>query len=133
MNQLIARSKAATVSNKTRWNEFKDIGMPPESVLTRWGTWLEARKYYAENLVEVWRIVSLFEGNGTLVQKAKDAVNDERVARSLTAIHKDYSNIPKLTKGIESLEYITLEAYKDVMEADSNSDFRHHAIPEKRN
>ena len=110
------------MKNKTRRNEFKDIGMPPKSALTRWGTWLEAANYYAENLVEVRRIVISFEGNGILVRKAKDAVNDEGVARSLTAIQRDYSNIPKMIKKVESSKYTMLEAYKDITEADFKSD-----------
>ena len=122
VDQLIARTKAATVRNKTRRNEFQNIGMPPEPVLTRWGTWLEAANYYAKNLVEVRRIINSFEGNGILVRKAKDAVNDEGVARSLTAIQRDYSNIPQMIKKVESSKYTMLEAYKDITEADFKSD-----------
>ena len=122
VDQLIAWTKAATVRNKTRRNEFQNIGMPPEPVLTRWGTWLEAANYYAKNLVEVRRIINSFEGNGILVRKAKDAVNDEGVARSLTAIQRDYSNIPQMIKKVESSKYTMLEAYKDITEADFKSD-----------
>ena len=122
VDQLIAWTKAATVKNKTRRNKFEDIGMPPEPALTRWGTWLEAANYYAENLVQVRRIVNSFEGNGILVRKAKDAVNDEGVARSLTAIQRDYSNIPKMIKKVESSKYTMLEAYKDITKADFKSD-----------
>ena len=130
VDQLIAWTKTATVKNKTRRNKFEDIDMPPETALTRWGTWLEAANYYAENLVQVLRIVNSFEGNGILVRKAKDAVNDEGVARSLATIQRDYSNIPKMIKKVESSKYTMLEAYKDITKADFKC--WHYAIPKKR-
>ena len=71
---------------------------------------------------KVRRIVNSFEGNGILVRKAKDAVNDEGVARSLTAIQRDYSNIPKMIKKVESSKYTMLEAYKDIIMADFKAD-----------
>ena len=37
-------------------------GIPSEPALTRWGTWLEAANYYAENLVQVRRIVNSIWG-----------------------------------------------------------------------
>ena len=48
--------------------------MPPNPLLQ---DGVEATNYYAENLVQVRHIVNSFEGNGILVRKAKDAVNDE--------------------------------------------------------
>ena len=53
------------------------------------------------------------------MQKAKNAVNDERVARSLTVIWRDYSNIPMIKK-VESSKYTMLEAY--FTKADFKSD-----------
>ena len=116
-DQLIAWTKAATVKNKIGRNKFEDIGMPPEPTPNKIG-------YMAgsSNLVQVRHIVNSFEGNGILVRKAKDAVNDERVVRSLTAIQRDYSNIPKMIKKIESSKYTMLEAYKDITKADFKSD-----------
>ena len=52
------------------------MGSPPEPVVTRWGTWLKAADYYANNLIEVKKIVNEFEGDGILVKRAKEAVND---------------------------------------------------------
>ena len=61
VDNLVARVKAATVKNKTRRSLFKDIGSSPEPVVTRWGTWLEAAEYYADNPTAVTKIVSSFD------------------------------------------------------------------------
>ena len=42
VDELIATVKAATVKNKYRRNKFDKIGSPPQPVLTRWDTWLNA-------------------------------------------------------------------------------------------
>ena len=67
VDNLVARVKAATIKNKSRQAQFKHIGSPPEPVVTRWGTWLKAADYYdyyADNLIEVKKILNEFEGDG---------------------------------------------------------------------
>ena len=49
VDQLIAKVKAVTIKNKTRQAKFSAIGYPPQSVPTRWGSWLNAALYYAKN------------------------------------------------------------------------------------
>ena len=67
VDNLIPKVKAVTMKNKNRRNKFNEIGTPPQLVLTRWGTWLNAAEYYAKNLVKVREIVNAFEGDGILV------------------------------------------------------------------
>ena len=114
VDNLVARVKAATVKNKTRRSLFKDIGSPPEPVVTRWGTWLEAAEYYADNLTEVTKIVNSFDGDGIIVNRAKDAVNDASIAASLMKIKRDYVELPKIIKKMESSKYTIREAHADI-------------------
>ena len=95
VDNLVARVRAVTIKNKSRQAQFKHIGSPPEPVVTRWGTWLKAAGYYADNLIEVKKIVNEFEGDGILVKRAKEAVNDAGIAASLLKIKWDYSQLPK--------------------------------------
>ncbi len=114
VDNLIARVKAATVKNKNRRQKFSEIGSPPQPVLTRWGTWLNAAEYYANNLQDVRDIVNSFDGEGILVTKAKAAVNDINVAESLVKIQRDYQELPKLIKKMESSKYTLQEAHADI-------------------
>ena len=70
VDNLIAKVKVVTVKNKNWRNKFNEIGTPPQPVLTRWCTWLNAAEYYAKNLVKVREIVNAFEGDGILVSNA---------------------------------------------------------------
>ena len=53
----------------SRTSRDRHMGSPPEPVVTRWGTWLKAADYYADNLIEVKKIVNEFEGDGIFVKQ----------------------------------------------------------------
>ena len=57
VNELIAAVKAATIENKERRILFTEIGSPPQSILTRWASWIRAAAFYAEHLPAVVAIV----------------------------------------------------------------------------
>ncbi|PSN29629.1 hypothetical protein C0J52_28062 [Blattella germanica] len=48
---------------------YPDIPLPPKPILTRWGTWLEAVKYYAEHIDSIKNVLI------TLV--SEDAVSND--------------------------------------------------------
>jgi len=122
VDNLIAAVKAVTVKNKQRRHKFNEIGSPPQPVLTRWGTWLNAVEYYAKHLVEVRNIVNSFEGNGVLVLRAKAAVNDWKVRESLVKIQRDYQVLPQLIKRMENSKYTIKAAYEDITKIDLKED-----------
>ena len=107
-DNLVACVKAATIKNKSRQTQFKHISSSLEWVVTRWGTWLKAVDYYADNLIEV-KIVN--EGNGILVKRAKEAVSDTGITASLLKIKWDYSQLPKIIQKVESPKFSIAEAH----------------------
>ena len=62
---------SVTIKNKTRQAKFSAIGQPTQLVSTRWGSWLNAALYYANNMLEVKAIVEIFEGSGILVTQRR--------------------------------------------------------------
>ena len=74
MDNLISSVKAATVKNITLRNLFSDIGPPPTPIITRWGTWLDAVKYYGLNFQLIKSIINEMSGEGILVTKYKEAI-----------------------------------------------------------
>ena len=78
VDKLIASVKAATQKNRTRQQLFAEngINLPPQPILTRWGSRLEAAMYYAEFFNYVKKIVLSFEDDRLLVASAKSAVSD---------------------------------------------------------
>ena len=51
------------------------------------------------------KIVNLFDGDGIIMNRAKDAVNDASIAASLMKIKWDYVELPKTIKKLESSKY----------------------------
>ena len=111
VDNLVARVKATTIKNKSRQAQFKHIGSPLEPVVTRWGTWLKATDYFADNVIEVKKIVNEFEGDGIIVKRAKEAVNDAGIAASLLKIKQGYSQLPGIIQKIESLKFSIAEVH----------------------
>ena len=90
IDEVIATIKAATIKNKDRKRDFHDAGLPspPDSVITRWPTWLRAALYYSENLPAVRTIVNNWTRAGLLVSTAKDAINVEGLVSDLVKINQ---------------------------------------------
>ena len=65
----ISSVKAVTVKNASRHFAFHDIGVPPQPIVKRWTSWLQAADYYRKNLPAVKRIVNYFEGFWSKMQK----------------------------------------------------------------
>ena len=92
---LISSIKATTIKNKDRRALFTGAGLsaPPQPVLTRWATWLEASFYYPENFQIIKQIVDNFEEGGKLVERAKEAIAEPAVFIELSQIYGNYRDI----------------------------------------
>ena len=121
VNKLIATVKASVVKNKDRRGNFSEIGGPPEPIVTRWGSWLNAAKYYAENFPKVCDIVNAFEGTGHLVVKAKESVAAETLPNSLKEIYQCYIKLVEEIKRAESVKYTVSQAYEKGYKLDFGS------------
>jgi hypothetical protein len=65
VDKLISNIKKMFVKALQKVQKFKQdtlsLSLPPQPVLTRWGTWLEATMYYCENYSTIEEIVSNFD------------------------------------------------------------------------
>lgn len=125
VDNLIARVKAATVRNKVRKAMFSSIGYPPQPVVTRWASWLQAAFYYADHLPEVSAIVANFEGSGVLVTKAQQSVQAPLLNVHLLEIKEQYSELASLVSRMEAATYTIKEAVVDVKRISFKEDVCH--------
>ena len=121
-NFLLSSIKSAIVKNNTRKNLFTNIGQPPEPILTRWGSWLKAVKYYTKNMVDVKLIVNKFVGNGKLVADAKNAVNSEEVFAELVYIERNYMCLLDILEGLEEKKFSVQTIVKKFQEMQFGED-----------
>ena len=122
VDQLIAKIKAVTIKNKTRQAKFSAIGYPPQPVLTRWGSWLNAAMHDVKNLPEVKAIVESFVGSGILVTQAKLSLRKSGLAGQLLKIKDQYECLVKLIEKMESAKYTIKETVQAIQEFDFGED-----------
>ena len=118
VDQLIAKVKAVTIKNKTRQAKFSAIGCPSLSVLTRWGSWLNAALYYAKKLPEVKAIVESMVCSEILVNQAKVSLQKSGLTGQLLKIKDQYECLFKLIEKMESAKYVIKEAVQAIKELD---------------
>ena len=88
IDDILAKTKAATTKNKDRRNDICEAGLPspPVLVIIRWATWLRAALYYSENFPAVRTIVNNWTGKGFLVSRAKEAINVDGLVPNLVVL-----------------------------------------------
>ena len=111
VNTLIAAVKMSIQKNCTRKEKFCDVGLPPEVVITRWGTWLNDALYYSRYLPEIRNIINDFEDDGKIVKNAKTAVNQKSLPKSLFEISSQYKSILDAINASESNSYSIEKAF----------------------
>ncbi len=113
VDNLIASVKAATRKNRSRREMFraKNIPIPPAPVVTRWGSWLSAAFYYGKNFPTVRSIFEPLSG-GTLVENAKEALENPQVFRSLTKICSQYGQLENIFEEHVDIHFSVEKAHK---------------------
>lgn len=114
VDRLIAHVKASVTKNKQRKAMFVGIGLPPQPVVTRWASWLEAAFYYADNFPEVKAIIENFEDDGILVDRAKQSVAKQGLPHQLMIIRRDYKVIADCVKQLEANSFTIKQAHEMV-------------------
>ena len=112
---VISSLKAATVKNPSRQNLFHEIGTPPQPVITRWGTWLDAAvKYFAENMPQIREIIAKFPEDGQIVTKVKHAALSPELVLELTEICRCYKSLLNWIGRIEGTSNGIMQLYRDL-------------------
>lgn len=74
--------------------KFPNIPVPPEPVITRWGTWLEAASYYAKYFEEIKTVVRLLSSSDALsIRCAKSVLEKDNLKTDLNYIDEYYKII----------------------------------------
>jgi hypothetical protein len=110
VNDIIANVKKVFTKAPNRIALFKqmapELKLPPQPILTRWGTWLDAATYYADNFQQISDIIhQLNEEDAIAIGQAKTAMSTRGVQENLVYIKSNFSRLS---------ETITILETKDV-------------------
>jgi len=103
---LISNTKKVFLKAPSRVGTFKEkcpnLSLPPQPIITRWGTWLDAAFYYGKNFDKVKEVIDTFNPNDAKsIQNAQQLFNDNSIKNELSII---LSNFQCITDTITCLE-----------------------------
>jgi hypothetical protein len=106
VDEVIANCKKVFKKAPTRVEIFKieapGICLPPDPIITRWGSWINAAIYYCEHLNTVRRVIEkLDEFDAVSIKKTKKYIVKPGLESNLTYIK---SNFTILVEGINKLQ-----------------------------
>lgn len=92
---------------------FPDLPLPPEPVLTRWGTWLKAADFYAENFEKIKQVVeSLDEADADCIAKAQKVFRKPEVKLELVELSANFTFIADVITKLETRGSLLVESVK---------------------
>lgn len=102
IDQLISNCKKIFLKAPSRIQIFKGhapkIPLPPQPVLTRWGTWLTAAFYYCEHFGTIKNIIMKLDKNdSTSIEKVIDLFTDPGLELKLV-FKSNFGSVPNSIK-----------------------------------
>lgn len=122
VNTLVNNLKKVFLKAPHRVEVYKDVlpnvALPPEPILTRWGTWIEAATFCADNFEQLKIIIieKLKEKNVVSIKKCENMLKLESVKTDLTYIKTNFFILVKNIKKLESSNLSLFDATKIVDE-----------------
>lgn len=112
VDKLISRVKQVFLKAPSRVLVFKSeapaIPLPPEPILTRWGTWIIAASYYCKYYQVIRRVLlSLNAEDAISVKEAQQLIQEPDMEANLVYIHSNFGFIPEYITKLET-QYISL-------------------------
>jgi len=106
VDKIIANVKKIFKKAPSRVQIFKDIApllpLPPEPVLTRWGTWIQAALYYCEHFEFVKSIVKSLEKDDAIsIETAQKYIKQQHIQTQLIFIKSNFSFLPNAITCLE--------------------------------
>lgn len=126
VNTVIATTKKVFLKAPSRIVKYKELlpnlPLPPEPVITRWGTWIQAALFYHENFEAIKNVIVQFDdADAVSIRKCKQAFRDTTVTKDLAIINTHFSYIPKLIAKLQSPNLLLHESMSIIQEAQAMS------------
>ncbi|KAL4105015.1 hypothetical protein QTP88_020290 [Uroleucon formosanum] len=123
VDKLIAEVKKIFLKAPSRVEKLKEmypnLSLPPEPIITRWGTWLNAVKYYCENFEKIKDVVSTLDSTSAVsIQKAKHLLNIDDIKNNLIYISVNFGFLEDTIKQLETRKMTLVQSLGLIEEAE---------------
>lgn len=121
VNAIISNVKKVFTKAPNRIALFKqmapELKLPPQPILTRWGTWLDAATYYADNFQQIFDILQqLNEEDAIAISQAKTAMSTRGVQENLVYIKSNFSRLSETITKLETKDVPLVSSVQHVVE-----------------
>lgn len=87
---------------RQRYTQQTGLSLPPKTVITRWGTWLNTVSYYSNNFDSAKHFLEGLESNSAAIRKAKSLLKEDSLMRDLMLVKTHFSIIGSAIKQLET-------------------------------
>lgn len=106
VDTLISNVKKIFLKSPKRIRLFKqmcpNVPLPPEPVITRWGTWLNAAFYYSTYFEDIKNVVTKLNSKDAIsIKETKKAISNANLKNELDFIKTAYEIIPETITKLE--------------------------------
>lgn len=98
---------------------YPDIPLPPEPIITRWGTWLKAAEYYSDHVFELAEIINALDDDSEAIKTAQANIGKPELITELTTIRMHYAFLAGIITKLESSKLTLAESLALVNEAET--------------
>uniref|UniRef100_A0A2S2QQ22 DUF659 domain-containing protein n=2 Tax=Sipha flava TaxID=143950 RepID=A0A2S2QQ22_9HEMI len=94
-------------------NNYPNIPLPPQPIITRWGTWLQAVNYYSKFYDEIKNMVSMLDSEyATSISKGKEIFERPNIKSALSYIVSNFSFLDESISKLENTKISLSESIK---------------------
>lgn len=116
VNKLINNGKKAFLKAPLRIQRYRelvpDLSLPPEPIITRWGTWIDAAVFYADNFVQIKNCFLTFDDDSAALKACKESVLDENIVKQLAFTKAHFSLLSSAIKKLETAQMPLIDSFK---------------------
>lgn len=106
IDNIISDCKKIFLKCPSRIQTFRNINpnlaLPPQPVITRWGTWLKAALYYAENYDSVKNVILNLPNDSVTITRVKTLFESDVSIENLNFIQKYFNELPSVITVLET-------------------------------
>ncbi|XP_018496447.1 uncharacterized protein LOC100899436 [Galendromus occidentalis] len=115
VDKVVANGKKVFRKSAARVSLFREIApgtaLPPQPILTRWGTWIEAAIYYSANFVAFSSVVAaLDENDASSIRVVKDLLESANLKENLAFIEAHFGILPRCIEMLVKKEALVVDS-----------------------
>lgn len=90
---------------------YPTLALPPQPIVTRWGTWIGAAIYYAEHFIEIRDFLNELDSDeATSIKNAKKTISKANLRQQLAFIKCHFSCLPVAITNLEKKGVLIVDA-----------------------